>query len=117
MMPPLLANQWRSFGADALSGRSRPEGGIQLVKVNAPPAVSSSDRALIAQFFAQWAHPMAACFSAKSRQAAASLDQISQLRNIAAHRERFLYRWHYELLHQLIAGKAGKGGLLRQIFS
>ncbi|MGB7088392.1 MAG: single-stranded-DNA-specific exonuclease RecJ, partial [Phormidesmis sp.] len=117
MMPPLLADQWRSFGADALSGRSRPEGGIQLVKVNAPPAVSSSDRALIAQFFAQWAHPMAACFSAKSRQAAASLDQISQLRNIAAHRERFLYRWHYELLHQLIAGKAGKGGLLRQIFS
>ncbi|MEL7360375.1 MAG: hypothetical protein AAFN40_28085, partial [Cyanobacteria bacterium J06560_6] len=72
---------------------------------------------LLSQFFDQWEHPMAACFGHKGRQAASSLDQISKLRNIAAHGESFLYRWQYELLHQLIAGSSGKGGLLRQLFA
>ena len=88
-----------------------------MVPVNAPSTVSVSDRNLLQQFFSQWEHPMVACLSTKHRQAASSLDQISQLHGIAAQPERCLYRWQYEMLHQLIAGKAGKGGLLRQIFA
>jgi len=79
--------------------------------------LSGRDRQLLNRFLAQWDHPMSACFSKKGKQAASSLDQISKLRNIAAHGQSFLYRWQYELLHQLIAGKDGKGGLFRQIFA
>ena len=117
MLPPLLANQWRTFSAGQLSQRSLSKKGVSMVPVNAPSAVSVGDRDLLQQFFSQWEHPMVACLSTKHRQAASSLDQISQLHGIAAQPERCLYRWQYELLHQLIAGKTGKGGLLRQIFA
>ena len=117
VVPPLLAEQWRSFQAGQLSARSRPESGVSMVKVNAKGRVSGRDRQLLDQFLAQWDHPMSACFSERGKQAASSLDQISKLRNIAAHGQSFLYRWQYELLHQLIAGKGGKGGLFRQIFA
>ncbi|MGC1306307.1 MAG: single-stranded-DNA-specific exonuclease RecJ [Phormidesmis sp.] len=117
MLPPLLAKQWLSFPAGQLQARSRPEAEIAFVKVQAKERMMKGDRSLINQFFAQWEHPMATCFSKKGGQAASSLDQISKLSNIAAHREQFLYQWQYELLHQLIAGKASKGGLLRQLFS
>ncbi|MGI8932682.1 MAG: single-stranded-DNA-specific exonuclease RecJ [Phormidesmis sp.] len=116
-VPQLLAEQWRSFPPGQLTQRSQPDGGVKMVKVTDQGQVSSGDRALLCQFFSQWDHPMAGCFSQKGRQAASSLDQISKLRDVAAHRERFLYQWQYELLHQLIAGKAGKGGLLRRIFA
>ncbi len=117
MVPPLLAEQWRSFQSGQLSSRSRPDSGVSMVKVNGSGQVSGRDRQLLSRFLAQWEHPMSTCFSTKAKQAASSLDQISKLRNIAAHGESFLYRWQYELLHQLIAGKNNKGGLFRQIFA
>ena len=117
MLPPLLATQWRSVKPGQLSQRDRPEGGVKMVKVKAGEKVSERDRILLAQFLEQWEHPMASCLSHKGRQAASSLDQISKLRNIAVHGESFLYRWQYELMHQLIAGKQGKGGLLRELFA
>ncbi len=117
MVPPLLAKQWRAFPAGQLEERSHSDSDIKMVQVTDQAQVSSRDRALLSQFLSQWDHPMAGCFSQKGRQAASSLDQISQLCNIAAHGESFLYRWQYELLHQLITGKAGKGGLLRQMFA
>ena len=116
MMPSLLADQWRSFKSGELSLRALPESGVTIVQVRSRGQVSGRDRDLVSQFLNQWEHPMATCFSQKGRQAASSLDQISKLRNIAAHGESFLYRWQYDLLHQLIAGKDSKGGLLRQIF-
>lgn len=117
MMPPLLARQWRSVRSGQLSEKQRPEGGVDMVKVSAKHSLSKSDRTILNQFLAQWEHPMATCLSQKGGQAASSLDQISKLRNIAVHSESFLYRWQYELLHQLIAGNSGKGGLLRQLFA
>ena len=117
MIPPLLAEQWRSFPPGQLSVRSLPDSGVKIVQVKANSRVTASDRALITQFLGQWEHPMATCFSQKGRQAASSLDQISKLRNIAVHAESFLYQWQYDLLHQLIAGKDHKGGLFRQIFA
>ncbi len=117
MMPPLLAPQWRSVQSGQLSARKRPESGVKMVKVKGASQLSERDRTLINQFLAQWEHPMALCLCQKGGQAASSLDQISKLRSIAVHAESFLYRWQYELLHQLIAGKKGKGGLLRQLFA
>ncbi len=117
MVPPLLAEQWRSFQSGQLSVRSRPESGVSMVKVNGGGQVSRRDRQRLSQFLAQWEHPMSTCFGTRAKQAASSLDQISKLRNIAAHGESFLYRWQYELLHRLIAGKNLKGGLFRQIFA
>lgn len=117
MMPALLADQWRAFAPDELTQPSLASADVKIVRVKAHPQMTASDRTFLNQFFAQWEHPMAVCLSTKSRQAASSLDQISKLRNIATHPESFLYRWQYELLHQLIAGKDQKGGLLRQIFS
>ncbi len=117
MMPPLLADQWRSVPSSQLLQRERPEGGVKLVKIKGAQLLLERDRTLLSHFFEQWEHPMANCFSQKGAQAAASLDQISKLRSIAVHAESFLYRWQYELLHQLVAGKQGKGGLLRQLFA
>ena len=117
MLPPLLAKQWRAVQPGQLSQRNRPDGGVKMVKVESSVKVSEGDRALLAQFFEQWEHPMAECLRDKGRQAASSLDQINKLRNIAAHGDSFLYRWQYELLHQLIAGNKGKGGLLRELFA
>ena len=117
MLPPLLANQWRTFSASQLAQKSLSSQGVSMVPASAPQTISQSDRALIQQFLAQWEHPMVTCLSTKHRQAASSLDQISQLHSLAIQPERCLYRWQYDLLHQLIAGKAGKGGLLRQIFA
>ncbi|MEL6468723.1 MAG: single-stranded-DNA-specific exonuclease RecJ [Cyanobacteria bacterium J06623_4] len=117
MLPPLLADQWRTFQSGQLSERENPADGVRMVKFHARGQVSGRDRTLLQEFFAQWEHPMATCLSQKGRQAASSLDQISKLRNIAAHGESFLYRWQYELLHQLIAGKQSKGGLLRELFA
>jgi single-stranded-DNA-specific exonuclease len=124
-LPPLLADQWRSFSPEQLAlrfpGKASPsltaEESVKVIQVRAPIKISDDDRALITQFLSQWEHPMAGCFSQKGRQAASSLDQISKLCAIAAHKEQFLYQWQYELLYQLITGKQGKGGLLRQIFA
>lgn len=116
-MPPLLAIKWLAFSADELLARSPANESVSMVPANAPTSISAGDRDLIQQFLSQWEHPMADCLSARHRQAASSLEQIGQLRSIAAQPERCLYRWQYELLHQLIAGSAGKGGLLRKIFA
>ncbi|KPQ36344.1 MAG: single-stranded-DNA-specific exonuclease RecJ [Phormidesmis priestleyi Ana] len=116
-LPPLLADQWRAFSPEQLSQRSLGKEGVKVKKVKAPEKVSDSERALIAQFLSQWEHPMANCLSKKGRQAASSLDQIGSLCSIASRQEHFLYHWQYDLLRQLIVGKAGKGGLLRQIFA
>ena len=120
-LPPLLADQWRTFSADQLLKRSLSKKGVSIVPVKASQRVSGGisrrDRTLLAQFLDQWEHPMTTCLKTKNRQAASSLDQISKLYGIAAQPDRFLYLWQYELLHQLIAGKEDKGGLLRQLFA
>ncbi len=116
-MPALIADQWRSFPPGELSQQQLRSEGVTIIKVKAKGRMSGRDRTLVNQFLAQWDHPMSRCLSQKSGQAASSLDQIDKLRNIAAQSESFLYRWQYELLHQLITGQSGKGGLLRQVFS
>ncbi|MBT9317510.1 single-stranded-DNA-specific exonuclease RecJ [Leptothoe spongobia] len=116
MMPSLLAEKWRTLDRDVLTQQEAvPEKRLYRT-IKAHNVLSSRDRDLLTEFFEQWEHPMAMCFEAKGKQAAASLDQISRLRNIAAHGESFLYEWHYTLLRQLVVGGANRRGLFRQIY-
>ena len=125
MLPPLLADQWRTFSPAQLAQRFSPgevasaiaPDNVKTVKTKSRQEISSEEKALLTQFLGQWEHPIASCFSQKGRQAASSLDQISKLKDLANGTQSFLYHWQYELMHQLITGKSGKGGLLRQIFA
>lgn len=115
LMPTLLTSQWRTLQRDALT-QPEPVPEPQLYRTCRAQSLSDRDRDLLLEFFEQWEHPMAACFKDKGKQAAASLDQISCLQTIAAHRECFLYEWHYTLLRQLVVGGAKQRGLFRQIY-
>ncbi len=125
MLPPLLADQWRTFPPAQLAQRFAPgevastltPDNVKTAKTKSRRKISSEEKALLTQFLGQWEHPMASCFRQKGRQAASSLDQISKLKDLANGTQSFLYHWQYELMHQLITGKSGKGGLLRQIFA
>ncbi len=116
MLPALLADQWRTFSRDALGQQQIVPEKQLYCTFKAKNVLGSRDRTLLSEFFEQWEHPMAACFGHKAKQAAASLDQISRLRNIATHGEQFLYEWHYTLLRQLVVGGADRRGLFRQIY-
>ncbi|MEO0867251.1 MAG: single-stranded-DNA-specific exonuclease RecJ [Cyanobacteria bacterium J06642_11] len=117
MMPVLLlAEQWRTLKQEAL-GQPQTVPDQQLYYTfKTAVTLRDRDRNLLVEFFEQWEHPMAACFSQKSKQAAASLDQIFHLQQIAVHRDRFLYEWHYALLRQLVVGGNKRRGLFRQIY-
>lgn len=116
MMPALLADQWRTLRREALT-QSTAVADKQLYRTfKSSHGVSARERELLTEFFEQWEHPMSACFQEKGKQAAASLDQISRLRNIAAHGESFLYEWQYVLLRKLVVGGANRRGLFREIY-
>ncbi|NEQ50133.1 MAG: single-stranded-DNA-specific exonuclease RecJ [Leptolyngbya sp. SIO3F4] len=116
MMPSLLSEQWRTFDRNALTQQETVSDKKLYRNIKAKNVLSSRDCELLTEFFEQWEHPMAVCFSQKGKQAAANLDQISRLRNIAAHGESFLYEWHYTLLRQLVVGGSDRRGLFRQIY-
>ncbi|MBE9080517.1 single-stranded-DNA-specific exonuclease RecJ, partial [Romeria aff. gracilis LEGE 07310] len=116
MVPSLLADQWQTLRDTALKQQQSVAKKQRYSKAKASKQVGERDRALLAEFFDQWEHPMGNCFAQKGRQAAASIDQINKLRNISAHAESFLYEWQYELLRQLIVGSDGQGGLFRTIY-
>lgn len=116
MMPSLLADQWRTLKRDALM-QPQEVSEKQLYRTfKNSNSLNRRDLDLLTEFFEQWEHPMAICFGEKGKQSAASLDQISRLRNIAAHGESFLYEWHYQLLRHLIVGGSNRRGLFRQIY-
>ena len=116
MMPPLLAEQWLTLRREALTQQKEVSEKRLYRTLKNSNSLNKRDRTLLAEFFEQWEHPMAACFDQKGKQSAASLDQISRLRNIAAHGESFLYEWHYALLRQLVVGGSNRRGLFRQIY-
>jgi single-stranded-DNA-specific exonuclease RecJ len=116
LLPALLAEQWQGFQESALQQSEGVAGPALYAAAVASQPVSACDRTLLNDFFQQWEHPLAACFAQKGKQAASSLGQISQLRNLAAHAERFLYEWQYDLLRGLILGNETRRGLFKQIY-
>ncbi|MEM9808613.1 MAG: single-stranded-DNA-specific exonuclease RecJ, partial [Cyanobacteria bacterium P01_D01_bin.56] len=117
MMPALLlADKWRTLKRDALSQPQTVPDKQLYYTCKSSLELSDRDRNLLVEFFEQWEHPMAACFSEKAKQAAASLDQIYCLQQVAANSDSFLYEWHYTLLRQLVVGSDDRRGLFRQIY-
>ena len=116
MMPSLLATGWKTLRPDVLKQPAAPEGSGLYRQTKANNQVGGRDRTVITEFLDQWEHPMAACLGQKAKQAAASIDQIGRLRNLAAHGESFLYQWHFNLLKDLIVGGSQRRGLFRQIY-
>ena len=116
MVPSLLATGWKTLRPEALKQPIPVEEQALYRQAKANNQVGGRDRTLIAEFLAQWEHPMSNCFSQKAKQAAASIDQISRLRNLSAHSDSFLYQWHYDLLKELIVGSSQRRGLFRQIY-
>ncbi|NJN03579.1 MAG: hypothetical protein HC816_14490 [Leptolyngbyaceae cyanobacterium RM1_1_2] len=78
--------------------------------------VSDGDRERLQQFLSQWENPMARWLHDQPGEAAAHIDQIAKLRNLAAHADSYLYQWHYELLQRLVLGQASQTGLLQIIY-
>ena len=115
-LPPLLAEQWSSFNTVALQHRQMTPEHELYVNVSSGYAVTSRDRALFGQFLDQWDHPMMQWFNASTAAAASTLDQISKLRNIAAHAEHFLYQWQFDLLRNRVIGSEAQRGLFQEIY-
>jgi single-stranded-DNA-specific exonuclease len=116
MMPSLLADQWQTFQPDALKHQAAVSEKALFYQAKASYPMNQRDRNLLTTFLDQWEHPLSGCLTQKGSQMAACLDQISRLRNIAAHGERFLYEWQYNLLYQLIVGEGIQPGLFKQIY-
>ena len=116
MLPPLLAEQWSSFNSAALQQcQAVPENELY-VNVSSGYSVTSRDRTLISQFLDQWEHPMVQWLNTSTSAAASTVDQISKLRNIAAHAENFLYEWQFDLLRNRVIGSEGERGLFQEIY-
>ncbi|MEM6251953.1 MAG: single-stranded-DNA-specific exonuclease RecJ [Cyanobacteria bacterium P01_D01_bin.156] len=117
LMPMLLlADQWRTLKQNALKQPQAVPDKQLYYTFKTSTVLSDRDRNLLVEFFEQWEHPMARCFREKAKQAAASLDQLSRLQQIAEHGDCFLYPWHYGLFCQLVVGGDQRRGLFRQIY-
>ncbi|MBD2260052.1 single-stranded-DNA-specific exonuclease RecJ [Pseudanabaena sp. FACHB-2040] len=116
MLPPILAQEWSSL-KDAALKADRPTAKNRLYgKASAGGQMSSSDRTRLNAFLQQWEHPIADWFGRAPAEAASCIDQISKLRNIAAHAESVLSGWHYQLLHQKVLGDDQQKGLFQNIY-
>ncbi|MFE4108698.1 single-stranded-DNA-specific exonuclease RecJ, partial [Almyronema epifaneia S1] len=116
MLPSLLADQWRSLKISALNHPVPvPEASLYgTSRANSP--MSQGDRDRLQQFLSQWENPMAIWLQNQPTEAAAYIDQIAKLRNLAAHAESCLYQWQYELLQLLVIGQAEQPGLFQSIY-
>ena len=113
---PLLAAQWSSLRSAELARATRPTDDQLYGSISAQPPLSQGDRALLADFFEQWEHPLSRWCQVDPETVAAYLDQISQVSRIAAQTTAPLYGWVYELMRGLIVGTDDTPGLFQQIY-
>ncbi|HEY9735983.1 MAG TPA: single-stranded-DNA-specific exonuclease RecJ [Trichocoleus sp.] len=116
MLPPLLAQEWSSFKDPALRTAKQPAKNRLYGKATAGGQMGGSDRNRLNTFLQQWEHPIAEWFGRAPVEAASCVDQISKLRNLAAHAESVLYGWHYTLLRQQVLGDEKHKGLFQNIY-
>ncbi len=115
MLPPLLAEEWQSLRDESLRHRSQIAEDALYCSASAV-GINRADHKLIQQFLADWSHPIATWLLHKQTLAASQIDQISKLRNTAAHAESFLYAWQFELLRSLVMGKTSDQGIFNEIY-
>ncbi|WP_346291129.1 single-stranded-DNA-specific exonuclease RecJ [Sphaerothrix gracilis] len=116
-LPSLLADQWRSLKSAALKSSSQVSEAALYGKGTASSPMSGTDRDRLQQFLNQWDHPMSEWLQEQPAAAAAHIDQVAKLRNLAAHAESYLHQWHYDLLQGLVLGAEDKPGLFQLIYA
>ncbi|MGF1457537.1 MAG: single-stranded-DNA-specific exonuclease RecJ [Leptolyngbyaceae cyanobacterium] len=117
MAAPLLAEQWISVKTSVLGRPTAPDDRELYCQAKSRQGLSRSDRALLADFFERWEHPMGQWLQADAETAATALDQISKYRNLAAHGGAPLYLWAFERMRLLIIGNQQQPGLLQRIYA
>jgi hypothetical protein len=113
---PLWAEQWTSLRSNALKNQSRPDDDQLYFTADSQQNLSRGDRTLLTDFLEQWEHPMGQWFRTDPEAVATYLDQISQLRNQAAHAASPLYFWAFELMRDLVVGSQRVPGLFQRIY-
>jgi hypothetical protein len=114
-LPSLLSEEWEAYRRDGLERENCPEPPILYQRVSWGADVSDRDRQLIKQFLQKWQHPLSN-WLAKGETAASLIDQISDLRNRAAHHEPILYLWQFKILWLIMIGGKNKKGILKEIY-
>ena len=111
-----MAEQWVSLRSNALKNRSRPDDDQLFFTADSRQNLNRGDRALLSDFLEQWEHPMGQWFSTDLEAVATYLDQVSKLRNLAAHAASPLYYWAFELMRDLVVGSDQAMGLFQHIY-
>jgi single-stranded-DNA-specific exonuclease len=96
MLPPLLANEWRSLHSDQLSSPEQP---TDLYSTVIGEGMGEGDRQRLETFLTQWESPLGRWLLNQPTEAASRIYQIHQLR--AAMTEN-IHPWQFDLLQQLI---------------
>jgi len=114
-LPPLLSVQWTTFKDKSLNQAQSPKDDLYQ-NVFFGTQISQTDRHSLAIFLQQWQHPLS-YWLRQGEIAAAKIDQINKLRNIAAHGENSLYEWQFNVLRLLVVGSKKKRGVLQEIYA
>jgi hypothetical protein len=117
MVAPLLAEQWTSLRSNALNNRSRPDDDQLYFAADSRQNLNRGDRALLADFFEQWEHPMGQWCRTDPEAVATYLDQISKLHNLAAQAASPLYFWAFAFMRDRVVGSEQALGVFQRIYS
>lgn len=110
-LPRLISQRFDRFNEALLSQEElSPEDRESLYQPFRPRELSEADRNLVRQFLQQWNHPVG--FWLREESSASLLEQIRQIRNLAAHPSS-VHEWHFR---QLCGMVTEENGLLRQVY-
>jgi hypothetical protein len=115
MLPPLLAERWQTFQGDRLC-QNRPPDERDFYVITSNPAFNPDQQRQIILFLQTWEHPLAEWLLSNRGYAAATLDQIGQLRSLANRPEDLLYEWQFQRMAELVLGGSDEPGLFREIY-
>jgi len=115
MLPPLLAERWQTFRGDRLC-QNHPPDERDFYVITHNPTFNPDQQRQIIQFLQTWEHPLAEWLLSNRGYAAATLDQISQLRGLAHRPEDLLYEWQFQRMAELVLGGNDEPGLFREIY-
>jgi RecJ OB domain/DHHA1 domain len=99
MLPPLLANEWRSLHPDYLAQTEYPTDLYDIVTVE---GMGVGDRQLLQDFLAQWESPLGQWLLQQPDEVASRIYQIHQLRAAMA---KHIHPWQFDLLQQIVLGQ------------
>jgi single-stranded-DNA-specific exonuclease RecJ len=115
-LPPLLSESWSAMTPKALNANKKPRKLLATFTADEAGDMDDTHRVLLDEFLQGWDHPMAQWIIHANRDAASSLGQIYQLQELVTADDIPLHQWQYQLMQQLMLGKAGEKGIFQKIF-